>query len=164
MSRDFWRSLDRVEVEKIRNPLAGAPRVPSIRLYCTASPRTFGDEAQWSLQLRGPVKLASGGHSRDLGIATGSLSLSDLIALRDEADAVIRGAQADRARVTQDPPAASPIHGVGKPHPFSPSRYADICGSCGGRASDGVHKLSYDEISSRTKTRDLRRPGRTKKT
>jgi hypothetical protein len=155
VSRDFWRTLERVEVEKIKLP--GAPREPSVRMYCSASPRTFGDEARWTLQLRGPTRLASGRQGRDYAMATSSLSLADLVALRDELDAVIRDALQERGR----DPGNLPEMATGvRPHAFAPSRYADTCGSCGSREGDGVHKLSQDEISPRTKTLNLRRPRR----
>ncbi len=148
MSQDFWRMLKHVDAEKSNHP--DVPRDRSLRIYRTASPEVFGDEASWSLQLRAPMKLANGREGKDFMIATAVLSIHDLIALRDEADAAIRDVQRDRERMARD--LAQENLGV-EDHAFTPSRYADVCARCGGRESDGVHKLS-----TRTRTRDLRRP------
>lgn len=157
MSRDFSRDLERVEVERVRRA-DDASREPSVRLYCTASPQSFGDEARWSLQLRGPVRLASGRRSEADGVATGTLSLQDLIELRDEAERCIRETDANREQLARSLRETSALRGGHRGHPFSPSRYSEICAGCGGHASDGVHETSPSDVSSRARTRDLRRP------
>jgi hypothetical protein len=86
-SRDFIRPIDYVDVGKYNHT---ETRDRGIRLYCTASAKTHGgDNARYAMQIFAPMKLANGREGRDYVIATASLSLQDLVALRAECDATI---------------------------------------------------------------------------
>lgn len=85
---EFVRPIDVVSVQKNGRSDGSSPR--GIRLYCTESAVSHGrDGARYSLQIFAPMRLASGSDGVDHAIATASLSLPDLVALRTAIDAAI---------------------------------------------------------------------------
>lgn len=63
-----------------------------VRLYCTASPTTHGDEdARWEIQVRARVKTRRGGRGKHFAIGTASMSRDDLLWLRAAIDAALEG-------------------------------------------------------------------------
>ncbi len=81
---DFLRPVAFTKIAKV----TGVERTRAIRIYCTQSVK-FGADARWSLQVRGPATLANGSDGRDFIVATASLSLGDLRALRAAIDELL---------------------------------------------------------------------------
>lgn len=74
------RTIDFTHISKV----SGVPYEQNIRLYSAQS------HSQWNLQVRGPMRLANGRDGKDFIVATASLSLDDLRALRDAIVAQIK--------------------------------------------------------------------------
>jgi hypothetical protein len=62
-----------------------------VRLYCTSSPHTHGNEnGCWALQVRARVKTRNGGSGKHFAVGTASMSREDLLWLRGLIDAELR--------------------------------------------------------------------------
>jgi len=87
---DLRRTIECVE---IRAAKIADDRARMVRLYCSASPATHGEEgARYALQLRAPRTLVNGREGRDMFIASASLSVADARALRDALNERLRAA------------------------------------------------------------------------
>lgn len=99
MSVDFYRTIAHVAISR-SDPSYAIPRERGLRLYCTSSARTHGEEATYTLQIRAPMRLANGEEGRAYIIASASLSIEDL-------DAIGQAIQSARAEVRKAQPANS---------------------------------------------------------
>lgn len=72
---EFFREVGSVSVIKVDKDV---PRLKRLRLYCEQA------RAWWNLQVRGPLLLANGSEGKDFVVATATLYLADMVALRDE--------------------------------------------------------------------------------
>ncbi len=61
-----------------------------VRLYCTSSPTTHGDQnARWALQVRARVKTRDGSSGKHFAVGTASMSRKDLLWLRTLIDGAL---------------------------------------------------------------------------
>jgi hypothetical protein len=88
-----FRPIDFVETvlhDPVRDHWDAGCDEGGVRLYCTASPRTHGDEdARWALQVRARVKTRKG-PGKHFAVGTASMSRTDLQWLRGLIDAALR--------------------------------------------------------------------------
>lgn len=80
---DLYRRIEYAQATKVNN----VDREPAIRLYCTSLATT------WSLQVRGPTRIARGKEGRDFIVASASLHVADMRALRDAIDGFLKEAE-----------------------------------------------------------------------
>jgi hypothetical protein len=84
---DFTRPIEYVSISKYSH---GTIRERGVRLYCTASSETHGiTSARYALQIFAPLQRHDGSEGRAYMIATASLSMDDLVAIRAEVDGAI---------------------------------------------------------------------------
>jgi len=90
-----FRAIDHVETtlhDPIRDRWDPGCDKDGVRLWCTASARTHGEEnARWGLQVRARVKTRRGAPGKHFAIGTASMSRKDLLWLRDQINAALRG-------------------------------------------------------------------------
>lgn len=109
--KDFQRKIVDVSITK-HNDVPDADRERSIGLTCTAAAEVHGDEASYALQIRAQMRLANMTEGKDFAIATASLRLGDLCALRQAAGRAIleinRGLRAKKKQALASAPSPLP--------------------------------------------------------
>lgn len=95
--RDEFRPIEFVETtlhDPVRERWEEGDDKSGVRLYCTANPRTHGEEnGRWSLQIFARVKTKRGGAGKHFATNTASMSREDLAWLRDQISAELRRTQ-----------------------------------------------------------------------
>lgn len=81
--RDFYRPLPYIDIRRVND--AHVERESAIRLYCATVCST------WLLQVRALITLGNGQQGKDFIVASASLSVDDLRALRDAINAELCG-------------------------------------------------------------------------
>lgn len=92
--REEFRPIEHIETtlhDTVRDRWDKGCDHGGVRIYCTSSPRTHGEEnARWSLQVRAQVKRKSGGSGKHFAVGTASMSREDLLWLRDQINFELR--------------------------------------------------------------------------
>jgi len=93
-SVDAFRSIEFAETslhDPIRDRWEEGDDKSGVRLYCTSSPRTHGEEnGRWALQIFARVKTKRGGVGKHFAGSTASMSREDLLWLRDQINTALR--------------------------------------------------------------------------
>jgi len=93
-SVDEFRPIEFVDTtlhDPVRDRWEEGDDKSGVRLYCTSSPRTHGEEnGRWALQIFARVKTKRGGVGKHFAGSTASMSREDLLWLRDQINTALR--------------------------------------------------------------------------